>query len=85
MDILIEIIGYIGMAVVVTSFLFKNIKWVRIVNICGSALSATYAAMFMILNKNTQQLPTLILNVALIIINSIMLITLIRNSKKVAK
>lgn len=64
---LVEVIGYIGMIVVVSSFLFKNIKKVRIVNICGAILSATYGFL-------TWTLPTAILNCVLITVNVIMLI-----------
>lgn len=74
-----EILGYIGMALIVGSFLFKNIKAVRIVNIVGSVLSATFALILILINKNTEQLPTLILNASLIIVNVLMLI---QGSKK---
>ena len=75
MDVIIEIVGYLGMVIVVTSFLFKNIKWVRIVNIIGATLCALYGFL-------TKTYPTAILNAALIVINAIMLIRLFVSKKK---
>lgn len=68
-----EILGYIGMALVVSSFFFTDIIVLRLVNIAGSVLSAAFAFTFIVLSKTTEQLPTAILNSALIIINVVML------------
>lgn len=65
--IIIDIIGYIGMGLVILSFLFKDIRYIRITNICGSILSAIYGFL-------TVTYPTMILNLILIIVNVIMLI-----------
>lgn len=57
-----EAVGYLGMALVLTSFLMRNIRWLRIVNLCGSGLCCAYGAL-------TQTWPTMALNAALAIIN----------------
>lgn len=67
MNIIIECIGYVGMIIVITSFLFKNIKWIRVVNIIGSIISAIYGIL-------TKTYPTAILNTILIFVNTTMLI-----------
>lgn len=63
----IEIIGYIGMALVLCSFLMKKVHLIRIVNMCGAILSLIYGIL-------TQTWPTAALNGALLIINGIFLI-----------
>ena len=63
---MIDIVGYIGMGFVLVSFLFKDIRWVRIVNMIGAVLSLVYG----ILSKT---LPTALLNGSLFVINSIYL------------
>lgn len=67
MNIFIEIIGYIGTAVVLASMLMTSMTRLRIINMCGSALSAVYALI-------TGALPVVVLNVALITINTVQLI-----------
>jgi len=68
----IDIIGYVGMAFVLLSFLMKKVKWIRIVNMIGSVFSIIYGAFIF-------ALPTICLNSALFIINLIFVIRLIRN------
>ena len=62
----IDILGYIGMVIVVTSFFFKNIKLIRIVNMAGCVLCTIYGFI-------TNTYPTAALNIALFIVNIIML------------
>ena len=67
MNAFIEIIGYIGTAVVLISMLMTSITKLRIINMCGGALSAIYAFI-------TGAMPVVVLNVALITINTVQLI-----------
>ena len=67
MNIFIEIIGYVGTAVVLASMLMTSMTRLRVINMCGSALSAVYALI-------TGALPVVVLNVALITINTVQLI-----------
>ena len=67
MNIFIEIIGYVGTAVVLASMLMTSMTRLRVINMCGSALSAVYALI-------TGALPVVGLNVALITINTVQLI-----------
>lgn len=62
-----EFIGYIGMFFVVSSFLFKDINWVRRINIIGAIISAIYGAI-------TATYATMVLNILLFIINLSMLV-----------
>ena len=64
MDIFIEVIGYTGMAIVLASFLMKDIKWVRIVNMVGASLCLVYGIF-------TRTIPTACLNGALFLINAV--------------
>lgn len=75
MNIFIEIIGYLGMALVLCSFLMKDIKWVRIINICGAILSAVYGIL-------TLTIPTAVLNGCLLIINLAFVISYIIKEKR---
>ena len=74
-NIIFELIGYLGTAVLLFSFVMTKIKWMRTVNIIGCVLSVIYA----ICVNNT---PTLVLNIAICIINSIQLIRLLIVEKK---
>ena len=67
----IEILGYIGMGLILISFAMKDVKWLRIINIVGSVFSVTYGLL-------TRTIPTACLNCALIIINFIYLIIYLR-------
>ncbi len=69
MDIYLEIFGYIGTALVLLSMMMTSVARLRIVNISGSVVSMTYAAL-----SNTW--PVVFLNFGLIIINSIQLVRL---------
>lgn len=75
MSILIEIIGYLGMVIVFASFLAKDIKLVRIINMVGSLLCLTYGIL-------TLTLPTAILNGGLFLLNASMLLMAYYKEKK---
>lgn len=72
--IALEIFGYLGTGLVLTSFIMKDIKWLRILNIAGSLISMTYA-----LICNT--MPVAVLNGALILINGVQLARIIRSER----
>lgn len=63
----IEVVGYIGMAFVLISFLFKDIKFVRIINIIGSLFTLVYGIMIL-------AIPIIILDGSLLVINSVYLL-----------
>ena len=71
----VEVIGYVGMAFVLCSFLMKKVKWIRIINMIGAALSLTYGIL-------TATIPTAALNGALIVINSVYLVFIITKEIK---
>lgn len=75
MNVFYEIIGYLGMALVLCSFLMKDIKWVRIINMCGAVLSMIYGIL-------TFTIPTACLNGALLLINGIFVVSYIMKNKK---
>ena len=68
MNILFEIIGYIGTGLIILSMMMSSVKKLRIINICGSLFSAVYAVL-------TATYPVLVLNLFLISINTFKLIT----------
>ena len=76
--IALEIFGYLGTGLVLTSFIMKDIKWLRILNIAGSLISMTYA-----LICNT--MPVAVLNGSLILINGVQLVRIIINERAKAK
>ena len=72
----IEVIGYLGMALVILSFLFKKMRWLRLVNSLGSLCCMTYGFM-------TATYPTAFLNLILFLINlQFPIIYFIKNHKK---
>ena len=58
----IEIIGYIGSALVLVSFLMASVVKLRVVNAIGSGIFAVYALII-------HSYPTMIMNVCLVLIN----------------
>ena len=76
--IALEIFGYLGTALVLTSFIMKDIKWLRIVNITGSLISMIYAFC-------TNTLPVAVLNGSLILINGVQLMRLLRKEREKAE
>ncbi len=73
-EILLEIFGYFGTALVLLSFLMHDIKWLRIFNMSGGLISLIYAII-----KVT--MPVVVLNVSLIIINAFQLIRILMKEK----
>ncbi len=57
-----EILGYVGMAFIATSFFFSNIKILRILNLVGAIAMAVYGIMI-------DELPVAILNVLIAVVN----------------
>lgn len=62
MDILLEIFGYIGTALIIISMTMKSINKLRIFNVAGSIISVIYSLIIV-------AWPTVILNVCLATIN----------------
>ena len=62
MNIYLEIFGYVGTALVVISMMMTSVTKLRILNLCGSVITAIYAGI-----QGTY--PVLLLNVLLVGIN----------------
>ncbi len=75
MNIYLEIFGYLGTALVLASMMMTTMKWLRILNIAGSVISAIYAVAM-----NTW--PVVLLNLGLILIN---IVQLVRSKKEDTK
>jgi hypothetical protein len=75
LNIYLEIFGYIGTALVLISMMMTSVKWLRILNMSGAVISMIYAALM-----NTW--PVAILNLGLIIIQSVQLWRLQRHEKE---
>ncbi len=73
--IALEIFGYFGTALVLVSFIMKDIKWLRAVNMAGGLISLIYA-----ICVNT--MPVVVLNAALITINGVQLMRIITEERK---
>jgi hypothetical protein len=63
----LEIFGYIGMALVLISMIMTDVMWLRILNMSGAAVCATYGVL-------TKTWPTACLNMGLIVIQAVQLI-----------
>lgn len=74
----LEIFGYIGTGLVLISFIMKDIKWLRAVNMSGGLISLIYAIC-------TNAMPVVVLNASLIVINGIQLARILLNEKKQKK
>ena len=61
-NILLEIFGYIGTALIILSMTMKSISKLRILNLSGSIISVIYSVLI-------SAWPTVILNVCLALIN----------------
>ena len=66
MNLYLEIFGYIGTALVLLSMMMTTLNRLRILNIAGSAVSMIYAVAM-----NTW--PVVLLNLGMILINSVQL------------
>lgn len=62
MNILLEIFGYIGTALIILSMMMRSINKLRILNLLGSVISVIYSLII-------GAWPTVILNVCLTAIN----------------
>lgn len=71
----LEIFGYFGTALVLLSFVMKDIKWLRGINMAGGFISLIYA-----ICVNT--MPVVVLNASLITINGIQLMRILREERK---
>lgn len=72
MNVLFEIIGYTGTALILVSMMMTSLAWLRILNMSGSVFSMIYGAL-------CGTWPVFLLNICMIIIN---LVQLIRLKKK---
>ena len=66
-EVLLEIFGYIGTILVVVSMMMTSVTKLRIVNMCGSVISAIYAGI-------CGTWPIVVMNISLFIINGFHLI-----------
>ena len=71
-NIFLEIFGYIGTILVITSMMMTSVMKLRIINICGSIISAIYSVF-------CNAWPIVIMNACLIIINIIQIIRQLRH------
>ena len=65
--IYLELFGYIGTALVILSMIMTSVVKLRVFNICGSVISLTYAILSI-------AFPVAVLNLVLIVINTMQLI-----------
>jgi hypothetical protein len=63
-----EVIGFIGSAVVLISFLFKDIKYLRVINTIGCGIFIAYGFMLQ------TSWPIVFTNVCIVVINSYFLL-----------
>ena len=71
----LELFGYLGTALVLVSFVMHDIKWLRAVNMMGGFISLIYA-----ICVNT--MPVVVLNGALILINGVQLMRILRKERE---
>ncbi len=76
--IVIEIVGYAGMALVLASFLMKKVHMIRLINASGAILCLIYGIL-------TKTWPTAALNGALFVINTVFLSIFLAKKKKESK
>ena len=74
-DIIFEVIGYLGSAFVLISFLLKDIKKIRLINIIGAAFFVAYGVY-------TKTWATAFMNGALILVHIYYLAKMRSDSKK---
>lgn len=73
-NMILEIVGYIGTALVIVSMMMTSVTKLRLINICGGAISTVYAVL-------VGTYPVVVLNVCLISINIFQLIREARHKK----
>lgn len=64
---MLDIIGYVGMAFILSSWLFTKLWLIRLINCCGAVCYIIYGLL-------TKTYPTVLLNAALIVLNAVMAI-----------
>lgn len=69
MNVLLEMFGYFGMALVLVSMMMTSVKWLRIINMSGAIICAIYGIC-------TNTWPTAWLNIGLLLIQFVQLIRL---------
>ena len=74
-NIALDLFGYLGTGLVLTSFIMRDIKWLRVVNMSGSLVSFIYALL-------TNTMPVAVLNGSLLIINGVQLVRIILKEKE---
>ncbi|MBO7195918.1 MAG: hypothetical protein J6V80_01145 [Clostridia bacterium] len=74
-EMALELFGYLGTGLVLVSFIMRDIKWLRAVNMAGGLISLIYA-----ICVNT--MPVVVLNASLICINGVQLARIILNERK---
>lgn len=77
-ELMLELFGYLGTALVLVSFFMRDIKWLRIINMSGGLISLIYA-----ICVNT--MPVVVLNGSLILINGVQLVRLLIEERKNAE
>ena len=75
MNVLLEVFGYIGSALVVISLLMASVVKLRIINTIGSVISGTYALII-------GSFPLALMNISLIIINLYYLYKLLKTKQQ---
>lgn len=70
----VELIGYIGSALVLVSMLMSSVVRLRIINLTGSVIFSVYALMI-------RSYPTALMNIALALINIFYLVRMFREKK----
>ena len=75
MNVYLEIFGYVGMVLVLVSMMMTSLKWLRILNMSGAIICATYGIL-------TNTWPTALLNIGLLIIQMVQLYRLHRQEKQ---
>lgn len=75
MNLYLEIFGYLGTALVLLSMAMTSLTKLRMLNISGSVISAVYAALM-------GTYPVVLLNVGLILINTVQLIRQKRTNQR---
>lgn len=77
MDILLEVFGYTGTALILISMMMTSVVKLRIFNMAGSLISVIYAAI-----SNTW--PVVVLNASLFLINAVQLIKTYKQGRQEA-
>ncbi len=62
MNVYLEVLGYLGTALIILSMAMRSVSRLRLFNLCGSAVSLLYAVL-------TATWPVAVLNICLILIN----------------